>query len=452
MATIQFVQGFSLNAIFERGGRRDGGDRHHKTHPLVEGTDQGSMDGVGGGLARLDPRRLRFHHFLVSHGADRQRFRRPADGGDDRLHPDLVDAPSRRDRRRLARRPNGPQDAANDLDRRLLVLQFHRRFLAELLVFAAISDVARRLHGGGVAGRRGLGDGDLADPLARLYGRGFARIVGSRRGFVGRRVRPAIRFYRLARPIDDGGVAGFFDHLCAVLRQGTAGLGREPADSAQRAPRGPHAAAQYLQAGYACQHAARLLVHGQRLCYGLFDRRVVSDLSAKGSSTQRGPGRVAAVSPEPGVFSLQRALGLDGRPRRPALGDPGARLPDAPGYPALSDDRRLHDDRRVLRVTGRLRRRRHACAIPTLSGRAVSDRGARDGERLLLSSGGDLGRVRTAGAHLLRDHLEYGLRHSDDDRNRGRLRQHYRGDPIEPRDQGQGAGGGRSARLIRPPR
>src|SRR5215831_9027055 len=410
MATLQFLQGFSLNAIFERGGRRDGGDRHHKTHPLVEGTDQGSMDGVGGGLARLDPRRLRFHHFLVSHGADRQRLRRPADGGDDRLHLHLVDAPNRRDRRRLVGRPNGPQDAADDLDRRLLVLQLHRRFLAELLVFAAVSDVARRFHGGGMAGRRGLGDGDLADPLARLYGRGFTRIVGSRRSFVGRRLRPAIRFDRLARPVDDGRLAGFFNYLCAVLRQGTAGLGREPAAAAHATPRGPPAAAQYLQARHACQHAARLLVHGQRLCHGLFDRRVVSDLSAKGSPTQRWHGRVAAVSPEPGVFSLQRALGLDGRPRRPALGDPGARLPDAPGYPALSDDRQLHDDRRVLRLTGRLRRRRHARAIPALSRRAVPNRSARHGERLLLSSGGDLGRVRTAGAHLLRDHLEYGLR------------------------------------------
>ena len=57
----------------------------------------------------------------------------------DRLHPDLVDAAGRRDGGGLDGRPDGPQDAADDLDRLVLGLQLHRRVLADLLVPSACS-------------------------------------------------------------------------------------------------------------------------------------------------------------------------------------------------------------------------------------------------------------------------------------------------------------------------
>src|SRR6516165_9295805 len=65
------------------------------------------MDGLGGGVAGLDPRRLRFHDLPVPDGTDRQRVRRLADRCSVRLHPDPVDAPVGRDRRGLALRPDG---------------------------------------------------------------------------------------------------------------------------------------------------------------------------------------------------------------------------------------------------------------------------------------------------------------------------------------------------------
>ena len=51
---------------------------------------------------------------------------------------------------------------------------------------------ARHLHGGGMAGRRGAGDGELADPLARLHERRAAGLVGPRLPAVVRRLRPVL--------------------------------------------------------------------------------------------------------------------------------------------------------------------------------------------------------------------------------------------------------------------
>src|SRR5689334_9068997 len=87
---------------------------------MVEGTNQGPMAGLGSRLARVDPRCFRLHHFPAANGADFQGLRRAADCGRCRLHPDLVDAADRRNRVRLARRPDRPQEAVDDLDRLVL--------------------------------------------------------------------------------------------------------------------------------------------------------------------------------------------------------------------------------------------------------------------------------------------------------------------------------------------
>jgi hypothetical protein len=44
-----------------------------------------------------------------------------------------------------------------------------------------------------VAGRRRLGDGDLAGALARLHGRGAARLLGHRLHAVERGLRPVLQ-------------------------------------------------------------------------------------------------------------------------------------------------------------------------------------------------------------------------------------------------------------------
>ena len=93
---------------------------------------------------------------------------------------------------RLARRPDRAQETADDLDRLVLGLQFHRRLFSNLLVSISLSRVARHRYGRGMAVRRGARDGNLADPLARLYGRRAAGLVGPWRPAVERGLRPAV--------------------------------------------------------------------------------------------------------------------------------------------------------------------------------------------------------------------------------------------------------------------
>ena len=107
-----------------------------------------------------------------------QDFRCPANRGDGCLYFDVVAAADRRHRLRLARRSHRPQEAADDLDRLVLRLQFLRRLLAELRVPVLLPRTAGHRHGRGVAGRRLARDGKLADPLARLHGGRDARLLG----------------------------------------------------------------------------------------------------------------------------------------------------------------------------------------------------------------------------------------------------------------------------------
>ena len=81
--------------------------------------------------------------------------------------------------------------------------------------------------------------------------------------------------------------------------------------------------------------------------------------------------------------------------------------------------------------------------------RALPDRGAGDGKRLLLSPGGDLRRARAAGARLLCDDLQPRLCDPDAglDNHRGRQCGHL--PALEPGDQGQGPGA-RSGRRLNP--
>ena len=105
---------------------------------------------------------------------------------------------------------------------------------AELLLPVPVPGIAGHRHGRGMAGRRGLGDGNLAAALARLHGRRAAVVVGSRRAAVGRRLWAAVRLDRLARPADDRRAAGAADRLCAQLRQGAARSGSRTAGCSAR--------------------------------------------------------------------------------------------------------------------------------------------------------------------------------------------------------------------------
>src|SRR5215469_17872838 len=139
------------------------------------------MAGVVGGLARLDPRRFRFHDLPADHAADIAGVQRAADRGDRGLHVDIVDEAGRRHRLRLARRSDRSKDPADDLDRLVLALQFHCQLFPDILVSVSVSRLARHWHGSGMALRCGAGDGAVADPLARLYGGCAASLMGPRR-------------------------------------------------------------------------------------------------------------------------------------------------------------------------------------------------------------------------------------------------------------------------------
>ncbi len=194
----------------------------------MEGADQGPVVRVRRGVDGLDPRRLRFHDLPVDHGADRQRVQSTADGSGDRLHSDPVDAAGRCHRLGLGRRSGRAQISADDLDPRLFAVQFHRRVFADLLVSAVLPRAARPLYGCRMAGRRVPRDGDLADPLARLYERRLAGLVGSRLSAVEPDLWPLFQIHRLARHAVDRHRTGAGPRLHPLLRQRAGGVARKP--------------------------------------------------------------------------------------------------------------------------------------------------------------------------------------------------------------------------------
>src|SRR5271165_1946801 len=170
---------------------------------MVERAHERTMAGLGRRVAGLDLGCLRLHDIPADHAADLAGIRRPADRGDRRIHLDLVDALIGCNRLGLAGRSGRAQDAADDLDRMVFRLQLHRRLFPDILVSVPVPRAPGHRHGGGMAGRRSLGDGAMADPIARFYGRDAASILGPWRGAVERRLRPSIRLDRLARPAYD---------------------------------------------------------------------------------------------------------------------------------------------------------------------------------------------------------------------------------------------------------
>src|ERR1700756_4743349 len=103
-----------------------------------------------------------------------------------------MDAAGRRDRLELARRPDRAKNPVDDFDRLVFAVQLHCELFPGLLVSVSVSRPARHRHGSGMAVRRSAGDGTMANPLARLYGRRAASLVGPRRAAVKRGLRLAL--------------------------------------------------------------------------------------------------------------------------------------------------------------------------------------------------------------------------------------------------------------------
>src|ERR1700719_2266740 len=143
---------------------------------------------------------------------------------------------------------------------------------------------------------------------------------------VERRLRAALYLDWLARPVMDRHSAGADGRLCAVFREGAAGLGRKPPPPAGRKPRSADPAAQHLQARDDRQYRAGLLVDGGRSGGLLRDQRDVRDPPAKGSGPQPGDDRDADRVREPRRVPRKHVLGLGGRPYRPPLGNDHPRL------------------------------------------------------------------------------------------------------------------------------
>jgi hypothetical protein len=263
-----FVAHCSGNRCFNAFGQEvgDGDNRGWKsTAGLVEGTDAGAMACLDRGMAGLDPRRLRLHDLPVADAADLAEFSCTAGRCDGGVGADPVDAIGRRHGLGLGGRSNGPQEAADDLDRLVFGRQPARRAGAELRAVVPVPRAAGHRHGRRMAGRCGIGHGTVADPLARLHVRGAARVVGTWGPVIGPRLWLALQLDRLARSIDHRGVAGLGDPIRAPLRQGAGGVAGKPPAAARREARGQGPAVQHLQARHPRQHGDRLLVDGQQL-------------------------------------------------------------------------------------------------------------------------------------------------------------------------------------------
>src|SRR6516225_7092331 len=100
-----------------------------------------------------------------------------------------------------------------------------------------------------MAGWRGARDGAMATAFARPDGERAANAVGPRCAAVERRLRPALRLYRLAQLADARGAASAAAGVHPHLRQRAGAMGREPPHPAHPETRGAAAAAQHLQMG-----------------------------------------------------------------------------------------------------------------------------------------------------------------------------------------------------------
>ena len=130
------------------------------------------MDGMDAGCVRL-------HRLPAHHGADRAGVWR----SDHRSDRGLLGHPGHAarwcDSLRLVGRPFGTPGTADDFDPVVFGVQFACRALADLHLPVRDPGAAGHRDGGGVASRRGAGDGILAGPLTWTDVRSVAGIVGA---------------------------------------------------------------------------------------------------------------------------------------------------------------------------------------------------------------------------------------------------------------------------------
>ncbi len=282
---------------------------------MVEGTNQGPVVRLRRRVAGLDARRVRLHRLPADHASDRTDVRRVDDRRDLRLHHHAVDAAGGRHRVRLARRSDGPQEAADDRDPRLFAVQLRRRLLAHLPVPVlrprACSACSWAPSGPPV---RALAMETLAAALARVHGRQCCKARGASAsccrsrstGCSTTRSAGAACCGSACCPPSRSLYVRFF------VKEPEVWTGK-PAHPAHPAPRGQGPAHQHLQARHDPQHAERLLVHGERLRALLLDQRAVRDASA---------GRPEACRREPSARSAWPPTWSSSWPARAGAGSP----------------------------------------------------------------------------------------------------------------------------------
>src|SRR6516165_1009713 len=170
-----------------------------------------------------------------------------------------------------------------------------------------------------MAGRRGIGDGAVADALARLHERRAARLLGSGFPAVECGLRPVLQLYWLAWHAVDRCSPGALGLLHPQIRQGAARLAGEPTVATPAEAGSPCAAHQHLQAWPPPQHADGLLVDGEQLRRLLLDLRALRDASSEGSEPQPGLGRDTARAREPRGIPGNGLVGLVCGPLRPPM-------------------------------------------------------------------------------------------------------------------------------------
>ena len=205
-----------------------------------------------------------------------------------------MDAPGRCGCVRLDGRPAGPQGAADDLHPVVFHLQLHRRFLADLHIPAGVPHPAGHRHGCRVAGRRGAGDGDLADPVARPDVGIAAEFLGAGLSDFGSALRDDLRLHRLAQACCGSGV---LPALAVVwirfyVKEPEVWVENQRLQNAQSAQvRAPLLA--IFRRKITLEHDHGLHVDVERLRDLLRHIRPVRDLPAKGPEDVGGGGRLA---------------------------------------------------------------------------------------------------------------------------------------------------------------
>src|SRR5215469_13319481 len=120
----------TITAVKLRGRIDDIGYRTYPIRSVVEGTNERSVDGLVGRLARLDARLVRLLDFPPDHAADLPGIRCTVGRGDGRVHDYDLAATAWSHGSRLAGRPRRAENPADAVDALVFDLHFHRRLLA----------------------------------------------------------------------------------------------------------------------------------------------------------------------------------------------------------------------------------------------------------------------------------------------------------------------------------